>query len=85
MSHPGLCNRCAYLSHCSAFHREASTLSETPHGKMFASEPGPTRRNPVQGLCSPPKRQGFFPIERALGEASRRAHPANINHWRKHA
>ena len=48
MSHPGLCNRCAYLSHCSAFRREASTLSEAAYGKMVASEPGHILRSPVQ-------------------------------------
>src|SRR5208283_3530488 len=49
-------------------------------GRWFHPDRSPF---PVQVLCSPPKRQGFFPIERALGEASRRAHPAKIEHWRK--
>ena len=36
------CNRCADLSRSSAFHREDSTLSETPTAKMVASGAGPS-------------------------------------------
>ena len=41
--------------------------------------------NHGSGALLASKEARLFPVERALGEPSRRAHPANINYWRKHA